>query len=278
MSWAGIDALSASGKGRTIVEMQEFVNKLPATTWASGMVLHNTAAPNLGQWTQQNRAQRILNLERYFRDERGWPSAPHAFVDQFPDGIWAFTPFTEKGTHSPSWNGTRLGIEMIGDYSTDDDDAGPGLVVKKNTVALFAMLHTRYGWNPETIKLHKEDPRTTHDCPGKDIDKAEFINLVQEYMGHAGEHSGWPDPSTEAPAPLPIPVIVPYRVGTVSVPFGEKLTLREYASVGSANKGSLPNGTLLKIFSEELNGKTTWFRIETPAAFKGWVSACFVKI
>ena len=277
MSWKGIDALSASGKARTIAEMQEFVDKLPPTTWASGMVLHNTAAPNLGQWTAANRAQRILNLERYFRDDRGWTSGPHAFVDYFTDGIWVFTPFTEKGTHSPSWNGTRLGIEMIGDFARDDDDAGPGLLVKKNTVALFAMMHTRYGWNPETIKLHKEDPRTTHDCPGKDVDKGEFIELVQEYMGHAGEHSDWPDPSTEAPAPKPVIIVPDWKLGTVVVPAGETLTLRETASVSSRNMGGLPSGTILKTFSEEMNGKTRWLRVETPAGFKGWVSARYVK-
>lgn len=276
--WKGIDALSASGKARTIIEMQEYVERLPPTTWASGMVLHNTAAPTMGQWTPDNRAQRILNLEKYFRDDRGWPSGPHAFVDYFNDGIWVFTPFTEKGTHSPSWNGTRLGIEMIGDFSLEDDDTGLGLQVKKNTVALFAMMHTRYGWNPETIKLHKEDPRTTHDCPGKDVDKNEFIELVQEYMGHAGEHSNWPDPSIEIIAtPAAVPLL-PFKVGTVTVPPGDSLTLRETPSVGSRNMGALPNGTILKTFSEEMNGKTRWLRVETPMGYKGWVAARYIMI
>lgn len=276
MTWKGIDALSASGKGRTVVEMQEFINKLPATTWASGMVLHNTAAPNLGQWTPANRAQRILNLERYFRDDRGWTSGPHAFVDY--DFIWNFTPYTEKGTHSPSWNGTRIGIEMVGDFAVDDDEAGPGFMVKKNTVALFGMLHSRYGWNPETIKLHKEDPLTTHDCPGKHIVKAEFIAQVQEYMGHAGEHTEYPDPSTADPAPPPIVTAPAFRLSAVTVPAGQTLTLREEASVGSRDKGTLPNGTPLKVFSEGMNGATRWYSVETPAGYKGWVSARYVTI
>lgn len=274
MSWAGIDALSAAGKGRTVAEEQTFVDQLSKTTWASGMTLHNTAAPNLGQWTPANRAQRILNLERYFRDEKGWPSAPHAFVDY--DFIWNFTPFTSKGTHSPSWNGTRLGIEMVGDFDVDDDDSGLGFKIKMNTVALFGMLHSHYGWNPETIKLHKEDPRTDHDCPGKDIDKDEFIRLVQEWMGHAGEHTKYPDPSVTTPAAPPTTVILPFRTGVVQVPLNDTLTLRERATSSSENKGSMPNGTVLKIFSEETNGKTTWLRVETPLGFKGWVSARFV--
>lgn len=271
MPWKGIDPLSASGQGRTVQEMQQFIEKLPHTTWASGMVLHNTAAPNIAQWTPANRAQRILNLERYFRDERGWNSAPHAFVDY--DYIWNFTPYTEKGTHSPSWNGTKLGIEMVGDFAlgADDDDAGLGLRVKKNTAALFAMLHTHYGWNPETIKLHKEDPRTTHDCPGSDIEKQEFISMVQEYMGEGGEHS-------DVPADLDIPAIPTFYLGTVTVPANDTLTLRDGASASAMAKGGMPNGTILKIYNEAMNGNTKWLRAETPAGYEGWVSAAFVKI
>ncbi len=275
MSWKGIDALSASGVGRTVDDEQIFIDKLPKATWASGMVLHNTAAPNLGQWTRANRAQRILNLQTYFRDDRGWTSGPHAFVDY--DYIWNFTPFIEKGTHSPSWNGTRIGIEMVGDFAVDDDETGLGFMVKKNTVALFGMLHSHYGWNPETIKLHKEDPRTTHDCPGAHIDKAEFIQAVQEYMGHAGEHTSIPDPSTADPAPKPVVVDSPSYTGIVDVPPGQTLTLREGASVGSTSKGNIPGGTALKIFSEEMNGVTKWLRVETPAGYKGWVAARYIK-
>lgn len=269
MAWKGIDPLSASGRGRTIAEIQSFVDNLPHTSWASGMVLHNTAAPNLFQWTPENRAKRILSLEVYFRDVRKWNSAPHAFVDY--DFIWNFTPYTERGTHSPSWNGTKIGIEMIGNFASgaDDDDSGLGEKVKKNTAALFAILHSHYGWNPETIKLHKEDPRTTHDCPGSDIDKQEFISMVQEYMGEGGEH-------VPVPADLDVPTIPTFRLGTVKVPITDSLTLREGASSSSPSKGAMPNGTILKIYNSVQNGKTTWLRVETPAGYEGWVSAAFV--
>lgn len=270
MAWKGIDPLSASGRGRTVVEMETFIDKLPRATWASGMVLHNTAAPNLFQWTPENRAQRILNLERYFRDDRKWNSAPHAFVDY--DFIWNFTPYTEKGTHSPSWNGTKLGIEMVGNFarSADDDDSGRGLLVKRNTAALFALFHSHYGWNPETIKLHKEDPRTTHDCPGDDVEKQEFISMVQEYMGEGGEH-------TAVPADLDVPTIPAFRLGVVVVPINDTLTLREGSSASSPAKGAMPNGTVLKIYNSAMNGKTTWLRVETPAGYEGWVNGGYVQ-
>lgn len=269
MAWKGIDPLSESGKGRTIDEMRQFIETLPRTSWASGMVLHNTSAPTLGQWTPSNRAQRILNLESYFRDTRGWNSAPHAFVDY--DFVWNFTPYTEKGTHSPSWNGTKLGIEMIGDFSIGADSAtsGLGLKVVQNTAALFGLLHSHYGWDPETIKLHKEDPLTTHECPGAQIKKSEFISMVQRYMGEGGEH----DPVKDVPAE-----VIKFKLGTVTVPPTDSLTLREGSSASSNSKGAMPNGTILKIMDSVMNGDTKWFRVETPAGYEGWVSAKFVMV
>lgn len=271
MPWKGIDPLSASGKGRTIDEMRQFIETLPQTTWASGMVLHNTAAPTLPQWTPANRAQRILNLESYFRDVRGWNSAPHAFVDY--DFVWSFTPYTEKGTHSPSWNGTRLGVEMIGDFvpKGDDPSDGLGLKVVQNTAAIFALFHSHYGWDPAGIKLHKEDPRTTHACPGVLIDKQEFIAMVQRYMGEGGEHD--PEDTKDVPAE-----VIKFKLGTVTVPETDSLTLREGSSASSASKGAMPNGTILKIMDAVMNGDTRWFRVETPAGYEGWVSAKYVVV
>ncbi len=278
MTWKGIDPLSASGKGRTIAEMSSFIDNLPHTTWASGMVLHNTSAPTLAQWTPENRAQRILNLQDYFRNIRQWNSAPHAFVDY--DFVWNFTPYTEKGTHSPSWNGTKLGIEMVGNFVAGGDDSthGRGLLVVQNTAALFGLLHSHYGWDPQTIKLHKEDPRTTHDCPGNQIRKEEFIAMVQEYMGEGGEHAPVDDtPGTDKPVPDVPAQVPPFKLGTVVVDPTDSLTLRESSSASSASKGAVPNGTVLKIIDTAMNGNTKWLRVETPAGYEGWVSAAYVK-
>ncbi len=268
MAWKGIDPLSASGRGRTLAEMQSFIDKLPDTSWASGMVLHNTSAPNLAQWTPENRAQRILNLQDYFQNVRKWNSAPHAFVDY--DFVWNFTPYTERGTHSPSWNGSKLGIEMVGNFTSGGDDAssGRGLQVVRNTAALLAMLHNRYGWDPETIKLHKEDPLTTHDCPGSDISKKGFISMVQQYMGEGGEHAPIQDTPAEPPK---------FKLGTVSVPLNDYLTLRAGPGTASEAKGSVPNGVVLSVYDEVMNGTTRWLRVETPAGYEGWVSAHYVK-
>lgn len=252
--------------------LQDHITSLPATTWASGMTLHNTGAPNLSQWNSTNAAQRIKNLENYFKNERGWSSAPHAFVDD--NFVWLFTRFTDKGTHSPSWNGTRIGIEMVGDFrkGSDDDDSGRGLLVKKNTVALFAMLHTKYGWDPENIKLHKEDPRTTHDCPGDDIDKREFIDMVSEYMGHAGEHPAEPLPINQ-PSSSP-----PVKLGhVINVRNDDVLNVRADSSASARIITTYRPGAKVRILSSAINVKTKWLLLDTPAGL-GWANAHYIAL
>lgn len=262
MAWKGID-----GRGMTIPQFEAYIKGLKWNWRPSGMVLHNTAAPTLAQWSAANALQRIKNLEHYYKNQRGWSSGPHAFVDD--NLIWVFTPFNTSGTHSPSFNGTRLGIEMVGDFSREDDDSGRGLKVKMNTVALFAIVHAALGLDPDTIKLHKEDPRTTHDCPGKDIEKAEFIQLVKEYMGEGGDHDLDELPITRQP---PDPIIYKGVVNT------DGLNLREGSSASSKVLMSLNKGVRLDISGEAMNGNTKWLRVKAPAlSVSGWVAARYVN-
>ena len=248
------------------------------------MVIHNTAAPTLSQWhsspanlpPEKRRLQRMRNLIGYYRDTQGWSSGPHAFVDN--EFIWTFTPFNQKGTHSPSWNGTALGIELVGDYDKEDDDLGPGLSVKKNAIALFAILHERLGLDPNTIKLHREDPKTTHACPGKDLaqDKAHFIASVLEYMGHGGEHPDAPVPSDNPPV-VPAPTSETHE-GVVNATGG--LNLREVASASSKLIFTIPRGHKVAILGDAMNGGTRWLRVwlrdANTTERRGWVAARFV--
>lgn len=263
MAWTPI-----IGVGMSLNRVQEYINGLDFRGWRpSGLVVHNTGAPSLAEWHKVSGETRMKNLEHYFKNIRGWPSAPHAFVAD--DLIWPFTPFDKPGTHSPSWNGTRIGIEMVADFSREDDDAGPGLKVKMNTVALFGMLHRKLGIDPETIKLHKEDPKTTHDCPGKDFNKVEFIRLVQEWMGHGGDHDDKKLPIDD------VPVQPKQRLGTISVP-NDVLNVREKSSASSTIVGRLEDRRLISILGEAQNGNTKWLRIDAQG-LKGWVAARFVK-
>jgi hypothetical protein len=109
--------------------------------------------------------------------------------------IWVFTPLVVSGTHSPSWNKAALGVEMLGNYETEPFDSGRGLAVRRNTVAAIATMSAVLGLDCWSMKIHREDPLTTHACPGKRVPKMDVIREVQELMvaRHAGEHSGTVD-------------------------------------------------------------------------------------
>jgi hypothetical protein len=45
------------------------------------------------------------------------------------------------------------------------------------------VLCRKFGWDPaKVIKLHKEDPKTDHNCPGKNVSKADVIARVAAEM------------------------------------------------------------------------------------------------
>jgi len=269
MAWAGI-----VGIGMTLDKLKVYIDGLVFKWRPSLIVLHNTGAPTGAQWAatavkdiQQGLVPgttRIRNLETYFRDQQHWPSAPHAFVA--PDLVWPFTPFNVKGTHAPSWNGVSIGIEMVADFSREDDDSGDGLKVRRNTVALVGMLCEKLGLDPQTcIRLHKEDPKTTHkDCPGIDFarDRQQVIDEVYEYMGHGGD-LGPPEPEPNV------------RLGTTHTP-GDTLNVREGSTVSSKILFTLNSGSGVVILGEAQNGSTRWLRVSTNNRI-GWVSARYVR-
>jgi len=166
-----------------------YCHTLAWTAWLpSFIVLHNTQIPNLAQRPNGLSAAHIRGLEEFYRDEQGWRAGPHLFVDDRQ--IWVFTPLTVSGTHSPSWNKLALGVEMLGDYDTESFTDGRGLAVRRNAVAAIASLSAVLGLDPQSMRLHREDPLTTHACPGTQVRKLEIIQAVSDMIGqrHAGEH------------------------------------------------------------------------------------------
>lgn len=271
MAWKGID-----GRGLTVQQFAHHVAGLKFSAWRpSGVIVHNTGNPALyplkghGSWHgSPTSPQKRVNesLPGYYKG-LGWSAGPHLFIDD--ELIWLFTPLTTQGVHSPSFNGTRIGLEMVGDFEIEQFNSGPGAKVRNNTVAALGILHAKLGLSPETIKLHREDPRTTHACPGKHVQKADLIRRVQEYMGEGGDHD-----NTDAPA-SDTPVAKPERMGVTAV---NDLSFRAQSSASSDKIGSLPKGVNLAIISEAMNGETRWLRVRTPAGYVGWVSAKYVII
>jgi hypothetical protein len=182
--WKGI-----VGKSFNAEDFDGYCHTLQWTAWRpSFIVLHNTGAPSLAQRARGLTQQNIKDLEAFYRDEQKWKAGPHLFVDD--KQIWVFTPLTVSGTHSPSWNKLSLGVEMLGNYEKEEFSTGRGSKVRDNAVAALATLSAVLGLDPHTMKLHREDPLTTHACPGKNVRKLEVIQEVQDLIiaRHAGEH------------------------------------------------------------------------------------------
>lgn len=170
-------------------EFDTYCHKLQWTSWRpSFIVLHNTAIPSLAQRPDGLLLQHIKALEAYYRDERQWSAGPHLFIDD--KQIWVFTPLTVSGVHSPSWNSSSLGIEMLGDYSKESFTKGRGLKVRTNTIAAITTINTALGFDPHSLMLHREDQLTTHACPGSGVRKLEIIQeVIDSLLGrYVGEH------------------------------------------------------------------------------------------
>ena len=174
------------GKRFSSDEFDDFVGQLNFTSWRPKfVVVHNTGVPTVAQRPQGFTQQHMQNLVSFYRDQQGWSAGPHCFVDQ--NGIWVFTPLTTSGVHSPSWNSISWGVETLGDYMTERFE-NP---IRANLVACLATLHAVTGLDINSLRFHKEDPRTTHrDCPGVHMDKVQLIRDVHELIvsRESGEH------------------------------------------------------------------------------------------
>jgi hypothetical protein len=171
--WKGI-----IGKGFTAIDFSEYVKTVVFDTWRPQfIVLHNTAVPTFAQWHNVSGEQRMKNLESFYRDTQKWSAGPHVFVAD--DLIWVFTPLNTPGVHSPSWNAIAWGVEIVGDYSVEPLNPA----VQQNAISALATLHELMGLDPSTLRLHKEDPKTTHNCPGSGIVKADVQSAVLAQIG-----------------------------------------------------------------------------------------------
>ena len=162
------------------VNIKDYLRTIVDMKWSPQFItLHNTAAPSLAQRPNGFTEQHMKNLQGYYAG-KGWPGGPHFFVDQ--NGIWAFNPIELPGVHSPSWNKKAIGVEMLGDYSYESFDSDDGAKVRDNAVLLISELSKYFSFDPRSMKLHKEDKKTTHNCPGKNVSKEEFIKLVEKEL------------------------------------------------------------------------------------------------
>lgn len=168
------------GKRFTPAAFAAYVNGLD---WSGGWrgqypVLHHTAAPSLATRPNGLSDQHLLNLLDYYQNQLKWSGAPHLFIDDREDGIIVFQRLDRRGVHAKSFNAAGWGIEMLGDYDTEDPTTGRGAKVLGNAAhALQTLLSVNNG-RPSDIRFHRDDPQTTKTCPGSKVSKAMVASLV----------------------------------------------------------------------------------------------------
>ncbi len=168
----------------------EFKDYVASVKWAKGwrpsfVTLHNTAEPNLAQWSHfglglASGLHRVKNLNAYYRDQEHWHSGPHLFIA--PDFIWLACDLEADGVHASCFNHSSIGVEMVGDYATEVFDSGQGAQVRDNAVAAIAALCSALKIAPETLRFHKECVADHHACPGAHVDKADVIARVKSEL------------------------------------------------------------------------------------------------
>lgn len=172
------------GKARTLQESIDYLGTLRWTSWTpQGITLHNTAAPTLAQWAESGPSHdaRIRNLESYYENELGWHAGPHWFISRTRIN-WFSNPLL-PGVHSRCWNHTRFGIEMVGDFGSEQFNSGDGAMVRDLALAWVAVLNKRFSFDPAAIVFHKECKLDNHDCPGHNVSKPDVITRVRAFMG-----------------------------------------------------------------------------------------------
>lgn len=171
------------GQRMTRKEFEEYLNTLKFTSFNPNFVtLHHTAAPSLAQRPNGFTKQHLLNLRDYYQNTLGWNGAPQVFIDDQEDGIIVFQRMDKRGVHAVSFNAKSWGVEMLGFYDSESFDTGRGQVVRDNTMQALAIMCKRLGVKADTIKFHRDDPKTSKTCPGTKVKKAYVVNAVQQII------------------------------------------------------------------------------------------------
>jgi len=178
MSYANV------GRVWTVESFREYLKGVKRPAYAKSVTIHHTGAPSLAQRPKGFVAQHILNIKSYY-ESLGWNRGPHLFIDE--DQIFGMTPLNVPGIHAVSFNRSSIGIEILGDYDSEDPLSGRGLQCLKNTAAAAKAL---FEWldipvNETTLKFHRDDPKTSKTCPGKRVKKDWFISLMNSSVGQS---------------------------------------------------------------------------------------------
>lgn len=169
------------GKVWSADSFEEYLKTLKKPEWVKAVCLHHTASPSLAQRPKGWQIQHIENMKDYYRG-MGWKAGPHLYTDE--DQVFGMTPLNETGTHAVSFNRSAIGIEALGFYSKGEENphSGRGLEVWRMTanVARELLKWLELPVNERTVLFHRDDPKTSKDCPGSQVSKEWVISLINQ--------------------------------------------------------------------------------------------------
>ncbi|MDB9741468.1 peptidoglycan recognition protein family protein [Akkermansiaceae bacterium] len=170
--------------GKSYDNTQDFIEHLETLKsdfWNNlkGVCIHHTGFPHLAMRPDGFTEQLIRNIQYGYENNLGWSTGPHLFVDDYK--VWGMCPLDQRGIHAVSFNSRYIGIEALGDYNYKDDETSIrgsavwDIVINATACILFVK---GLDADDETIKFHRDDPKTNKTCPGKKISKGWFIAKV----------------------------------------------------------------------------------------------------
>lgn len=172
-------SFSAVGLSWDINSFRQYLQGMKRPSWAKSVTLHHTAAPSLAQRPDGLTNQHVINIRNFYQKSLGWSSGPQLFVDD--KRIMGMTPITEKGVHAVSFNSSSIGIEVLGNFDSEDPHSGRGYAAWK--IASEASMEILYWLGLEatskTVLFHRDDPRTSKSCPGRKVSKDWVLELMR---------------------------------------------------------------------------------------------------
>lgn len=164
------------------IEYVKWVQENESYQWSpNGITMHHTAYPDLSMRPNGFTEQHMKNIRHGYVTDRGWKRGPHIFTDDV--GIWVFNPLSRRGIHAVSFNSHRYGIEMLGNFDTDEDfDDVRGLESMANGKFAAATLMKYAGISTAKLNFHRHDRETRKSCPGSKIDFTKFEDDVLDLV------------------------------------------------------------------------------------------------
>lgn len=181
------------GRSWDTSSFREFV-KTQDLSWAKGITIHHTGTPDLGMRPNGLTAQHMRNIQHYYQNTKGWSAGPHLFADD--DQILGMSSLERRGVHAMSFNRTHLGIEILGNYNQGKDDryVTRGSNCWRMGLTAVAILIRESHLQVYDVNFHRDDPRTSKECPGKTISKAKthaeiqgILNDLDPLQGEEGD-------------------------------------------------------------------------------------------